>query len=97
MRSGGTPGLELSSEPTVSTTTLVTPRLPQLEKPDFSTKRKRSILLDRVNPITNPNAYKTYKTRPARATAGVGVDKTEGEALAHNELLKQRANPYRAY
>lgn len=65
-------------------------------KLDPSAKRTKSILLDEVNPITTPDAYQIRKMRGTSLALEEDLD-PELKQLLHDEMLKQRANPYRAY
>ena len=68
-------------------------------------QRKRSVLLDSVNPILQPNAFRRRK-RPVRdtvsmPTASISGNKEDGSTMASDgdiqtrQYWKQQSNPYR--
>ena len=67
---------------------------------DFTAPRRRSILLDPVNPIVHPDAFRTHKGSPASLSTlikrerRVVADDEEADARLGEEEIKQRADPY---
>lgn len=98
MRPGAKSSFKLLPESSVSTPVTAARPVRRREIPDYSTRRTKSILLDTVNPVSNPRTFKTKKAdETKRHNPGGSEMLDEGERLAYTESLKQQANPYREH
>lgn len=73
--------------------------IPAQPTADFGSKRDKSILVDTINPIMHPEAFKARRVDPLKlwnpAFPEKGAPQDPVERALWEEDLRQRANPYR--